>query len=185
MLKNRRINIFGGPCAGKSTIASYLFAELKIKHYNVQFVEEYIKRWAYERRPPVSFDQIFLLAQQIHLEDIYLRNGVDFIITDCPLLVVYGFCLKNKLPFAEEVRRIAQHFENAYPSMNIFLDRKGLEYQEKGRYERYEEALEIDDLMEGILIEERLDYWKVQSKEKEKILQKILDHRSATSTISS
>ena len=75
MSKFRRINIHSGPNAGKSTLASWLFAELKICGFNIQFVDEYVKKWAYEGRPITSSDQIYLFAKQMYKEESYLRAG--------------------------------------------------------------------------------------------------------------
>lgn len=171
----RRINIWGGPGSGKSTIAAYLFAELKIRHYNVQFVEEFIKKWAYEKKIPTSFDELFLLTQQLHLEDLYLRNGVDFIVTDCPIFLCYCFAIREKMCFAEEIRGIVRHFENTYPSLNIMLDRKGIKYQEKGRYEKHEEAIAMDDLIEGVLQKDCSNYIKIRSQDREGILDYVIN----------
>ena len=58
--KIRRICFYGAPGSGKSTVASYIFAELKMLNYNVEFVSEYVKRWTFIKREPQPFDQVFL-----------------------------------------------------------------------------------------------------------------------------
>ena len=40
---------------------------------------------------------------------------------------------------------IVREFENEYPSVNIFLNRNGLTYQETGRFQSKEEAIKIDN----------------------------------------
>ena len=37
------INIFGGPGTGKSTLAAYIFHNLKCRHVEVEVVTEYAK----------------------------------------------------------------------------------------------------------------------------------------------
>jgi len=58
----RRINLFGGPCSGKSTIASWLFSRLKEEDIDVEFVSEYIKGWTFIPRNCDSFDQLYVFT---------------------------------------------------------------------------------------------------------------------------
>jgi dephospho-CoA kinase len=61
------INFFGGPSCGKSTIAAYVFSQLKIKNYSCEYVNEYAKDCVYEGRSTVLLnDQLYVLAKQNH-----------------------------------------------------------------------------------------------------------------------
>jgi pantothenate kinase len=44
--KTTIINVYGGPGAGKSTSAAYLYYLLKVAGKNVELVREYVKDWA-------------------------------------------------------------------------------------------------------------------------------------------
>lgn len=149
----RRISVWGGPGSGKSTTAAWLYAHLKIAGHKIQFIEEYVKRWAYQARPISSFDQFYLTAKQIKAEDDCLRSDLDTIITECPVGISYFFTKRNKLPYTDVIRQINRHFEDVYPSFNIFLQRH-VKYQQWGRYESEEEAQKISDEMMGFLQEE-------------------------------
>jgi len=85
MEKIRRICLFGGPGCGKSTTAAYVYSQLKRLGCSVELIQEYVKAWAYEKREVTSFDQVYLLAKQIRMEDLALRNGVKFVVTDSPV----------------------------------------------------------------------------------------------------
>jgi len=41
-----RINFFGGPGVGKSTLAAQLFGWLKAENFDAELVQEFVKTWA-------------------------------------------------------------------------------------------------------------------------------------------
>ena len=53
------INLFGGPGAGKSTIAAGLFYNMKIAGYNVERADEWIKDKVYEGTKYPFKDQLY------------------------------------------------------------------------------------------------------------------------------
>ena len=170
----RRVSVYAGPGAGKSVLATWLFAELKIAGTNIQFVEEYVKKWAYEKKPISSFDQVYLFAKQMHKEDSYLKNGAEIIITDSPILQIGGYAKRNGDLFADELISIAQKFNNIYPSVNIFLDRDGIEYKQDGRYEDYDAARKTDAVILQTMKEAKIDYEVFRTVDRHKILEHVL-----------
>jgi len=144
----RRINLYAGPCAGKSTIAAHVFSHFRAKQVNIELVTEYVKSWAYEERKITSYDQLYLLAKQLRQEDLILRNGVDLIVTDSPILLSACYAQKYGFPSVSALREIAAEFEKTYPSLNIFIERGRTPYNQSGRYETYEQAVEMDAAIE-------------------------------------
>src|SRR3989338_3579742 len=79
------INIIGGPCAGKTTIASLIFAHLKLLKKVVEFASEYAKILVWKEdyeilnnQHLVSFEQ-YKLLQSINNNVIYLeRNDIEY-----------------------------------------------------------------------------------------------------------
>lgn len=142
----RRINLWGGPGAGKSTMAAYLYREMKVIQYNVEYSQEVFKPWAYQKKKPKGYDDLLLFAQQLYAEEIYLRHGVDYVVTDCPPLMC---CVYNKLrrvPYWNDLVKIAVGYEGKYKSLNIFVRR--LEgYQDRERIHALEDAAKIDQMM--------------------------------------
>ena len=85
-----KINIYGCPSSGKTTLASQLFATMKALHYNIAYVQEYSKDLVYhgiDMRFLDEKDRIFILAEQLRRESIFKQNNVDYIVTDSPLLL--------------------------------------------------------------------------------------------------
>lgn len=170
----RRISLWGAPGTGKSVLSAWLFASLKIAGYNIQFVEEQVKKWAFQKRPILSFDQMFLTASQVSSEDELLRNGVPYIITDCPIMISYFYSRRNKLDYAPLILELGRHVEKVYPSINILLERD-VPYQTQGRYETEEQANILDGEMLEFLEEEYKDLIITSPRKKEEILEIIME----------
>lgn len=82
------IAIAGGPCTGKSTLAAALFAELKVRGFDYDLIEEEARRLKKELGNPRSpFERFYLWRQQEREE---LRsNALDGFISDSPLFHLY------------------------------------------------------------------------------------------------
>ena len=168
-----RINFWSGAGAGKSTLASYVFSRLKQKNYKVELVHEYIKKWAYEGKKPKSFDQVYIFGKQLNAEDSLFQSNVEHLVTDSPLLMQVFYARHNEFPCWPQLVEIAKSFETAHPSINIFLDREGLEYQEAGRYENESQAKEIDREMQDYMDQYVGEYKVLHSKDLDGIVEYI------------
>lgn len=138
----RRINVFAGPGSGKSTTAARIFAELKIRGYDVEHISEYVKTWAHEGRKPQSYDQLYIFAKQCKAEDVILRN-VKLIVTDCPLLMSTAYASEYGFVGTPELISLGQQFDLDFPPLNLFIDRT-VAYQQNGRFQKEDEAKQFD-----------------------------------------
>ena len=148
-----RICLYGGPGVGKSSMAAALFAQMKSDNIEVELVTEYVKTWTYVNRVPRSYDQFYLLAQQLHREDIVLRAGFSHLITDCPLPMICFYSQKNFMTsdYEPSFRKIVKDFECMHPSMHFLIKRKEGPFSKIGRHHTEEEALVIDKELEEYL----------------------------------
>lgn len=143
------INLYGGPGIGKSGIAAGVFSKMKTNHMQVEFATEVAKDYVWEERFNIlKHDQLIIFAKS-HRNIDRLRNRVDYVITDCPLLmhVVYlpKICYKGLKPLIIEA---SLSFEN----INIVLTRSdNVVHTEIGRYHNEEESRILDKKIMRIL----------------------------------
>lgn len=137
-----RINLFGGPGTGKSTLAARVFGRLRQQGVSCALVTEWIKMWAYEGRTIRGYDQVFSFANQLHSEEESLRYA-GMIITDSPMFLQCMYADKHAKVVANDLWNIAANFEADYPSINFYIERSG-PYEQHGRWENEEQALQMD-----------------------------------------
>jgi hypothetical protein len=145
------VNLFAGPGAGKSTLASGLFYKLKMNGVNAELVTEYAKDKTWEGASKCIFDnQIYIFGKQHHRQ-FRLLEGVDVIVTDSPLLLsIYYADFKDrelKNSFNDVVVKAFNQFNN----ISYFINRNK-PYNPKGRSQTFAEAEDIDRSVWGIMI---------------------------------
>lgn len=166
----RRICLYGGPGCGKSSLSGKIYSELKAKHYDVELIREWIKEWAYLGREPVSYDQVFVFANQIHNEDVALRC-VKSVVTDCPLLMCYAYSKFYKSSGADQILQIVKEFDAEFPALNLYIERT-VPYVDKGRYQDLDQAKEFDNCMKNIL-DDNVKWYSVTVNDFDEIMSKI------------
>lgn len=154
------ICLYGGPGAGKSTIAAEVFCLLKKQNFNCEMNREYVKEWVWEGRSIKEGDQTYFFAKQSRKERQYIEQKLDFIITDSPLILTHFYGLKYD-PMERECNTsliMLQHHhvfckKHGYKVEHFFIKRKE-QYNPSGRMQTEEEAkaydLEIRQLLTSL-----------------------------------
>lgn len=157
------VNLYGGPGTGKSTTAAALFAELKYRGVNCEYVQEYAKDKAWEFGtqhngiPKVFQAQEYIFGKQ-HFRIRRCAQDVDVIITDCPLLLGLIYMPENfEIPSLKLAIREAY---DIYDNLNVFLSRTK-EYNPKGRFQTEDKAKELDVQIEDMINDQKLIYSKL------------------------
>jgi nicotinamide riboside kinase len=169
--KTTIINLYGGPGSGKSTSAAYLYYLLKSEGKNVELVREYVKDWAYEARLISNYDQIYFLGKQVRRESL-LYGKVDWIITDSPVMMNLYYAQKYCPSQLSEGIRAAtlsmyrQAVEDGHKHTHIFLKRIK-PYLAEGRYQKEEEAKEIDVELKQLLQNLKVPFIEIPASEEE------------------
>jgi hypothetical protein len=153
-----RINLYGGPGVGKSTLAAVIFAHLKTKNVSVELVQEFVKEYVYSGRSLTAWDQVYTFGQQIGRELHALQGGVEHIVTDSPLLLQYIYARRANCPSAELLSGICMEFETDYPSVNFFVRRSSDAYEQAGRWQDLSGAIDLDRTIETSLIFLKIPY---------------------------
>lgn len=155
------VNLYGGPGIGKSTMAAGLFSVLKLRGINCELVTEYAKDKVWEESFGVLANQVYVLGKQYHRMAAPARS-VDVIVTDSPLLlgIIYGRKSGESRAFFELVRDLHSRFHNK----NVLLLRSK-NYEETGRMQTRDEAIEIDQEIMDLLDEFDVVYGRYQTTE--------------------
>ena len=153
MTKTKVINIFGAPSTGKSTLASGLFYEMKMRGCTVELAYEYIKDKVYEGSPYPFQDQLYTFAKQ-NKKIRQLVDKVDYVICDSPLL--QGLVYQSDKEPKVLTQTILDYF-NMYDNVNILLHRSH-KFQEVGRVHSEEESKRIGEQIEATLQKYNIPY---------------------------
>lgn len=157
MRKSKIINLFGGPCAGKSTTASGLFYELKKRGVNVELVSEWIKDKVFEGTKYPFRDELYSFAkQQKKLRQ--MAGKCDIIITDSPLPLTIVYATEEPMPVFSD---LVMTYFNMYDNVNYLLKRN-YAYTSAGRIQSSaDEADKIADNIEKFLDSSQIKYKSV------------------------
>jgi nicotinamide riboside kinase len=151
------VNLFGAPCAGKSTIRADVFRCLKQKGINCEEVYEVAKKLSWTKRMGELAVQPYIFGKQ--LRDMEILDGkVDVIITDSPLVLCEFYNLLycgDRYPKAFGTLVIEQF--KAMGGVNFFIQRVG-EYRAEGRNQTEAEANEIGVKLKNLLDENSIDF---------------------------
>lgn len=165
-MNNVVINFISSPCSGKSTMASLLYAELKMMHLNAEYVQEIAKKKIYEKKFEELNNQYNISKEQYDIIKAVSKQ-VKYTITDSGIMVnlFYNKFYENNVCNVEKVERIFKEKLNEFNNINIFLERnEEYLYQNEGRVHTQEQSNEISKKMEQMLIEYKLPYKKFISK---------------------
>jgi hypothetical protein len=146
------INLFAGPGAGKSTTCAGIFSLLKLHGIECEMVTEYAKDMVWEGRNFVFKNQLYILGKQYH-RFLRLKDKVDFIITDSPILLSAVYGEDEPDCFKEVVFNKFCEFVN----FNFYIERVK-PYHQIGRNQTENEAKDIDDIVKNKLDEYKISY---------------------------
>jgi len=135
-LKQKSINFFAGPGAGKSTTACGLFFQMKMRGHRCEYVPEYAKDLAYEGLLSTIPQSEIFREQNRRMQR--LVGKVEYIITDAPLVLGLLYAPDG---VCEEQTRIAF---DSFDNYNVLVLRDK-PYEAYGREQTEEQAKQLDE----------------------------------------
>ena len=159
----RVINLFGSPGAGKSTIAAGLFFKIKLCKdiEKAELVTEFAKDLVYAGRfRELDNNQIYVTVKQYSRME-RLRNQVDYVITDSPLLL--GTIYKPNNYFSS-YDLLLNELHYSFDNINIVINRVK-EYKDYGRVQTEEESDKLSIKIRQLLRDNKIDYRIVDGNE--------------------
>ena len=128
-MKQKVLNLYGPPCAAKSTIAAYVFSMLKMHGVNCELINEFAKDMSWEKNDSVMSDQLFMFANQWH--KMYRCYGqTDLLITDSPLLLSPLYNSDSTID--RQFREIVYAMDDKFFNIN-YLIKRVVKYDTTGR----------------------------------------------------
>lgn len=136
-----KINLYGGPGIGKSTVSSIVFSELKIRGFDAEIVHEYAKELVHEgfdlRKADGNF-QFRIIMEQLRRE--LLFNKAEYLVTDSPLFLnAYYSKEERALDLAQK--------NDSDENLHFYLIRSNEYFEGKGRSHNEKESISIDKEM--------------------------------------
>jgi hypothetical protein len=157
------VNLFGGPGAGKTTMASGLFYFLKCARMNVEFAHEYAKELHFGGRMKGAAslqDQIYIFAKQRSRVERLLPHS-DIVVTDCPVLLGANYYPEL---FPDSFRELLLWSFAQHNTLNLFVKRVQ-PYAPIGRRQSAEEADAIAEEMMKFLSDKGVAFETVSGDE--------------------
>lgn len=130
------IHFYGGPCAGKSTLAPAVYTLLKIKGVRAELVTEVAKELLWEGRLTPE-RQMLTTSEQMNREE-RLRPHADVIVTESPALLGVVYSLPSQ---REALRQCVLSVTQGWNALSYLIDRDVRKnYEQFGRNESAEES---------------------------------------------
>lgn len=146
LVKPLIVSLVGGPGAGKSTTAAFLFGRLKKSGVNAEFVHEVAKDFTWEERWMALSSQPYVISKQLRNYD-RLTGKVDVIITDTSPLLAHIY-LDPGMMSSRTASLFLQYVESDWrdrKTLNVVLQRnESYPYQQAGRSQSENEAKALD-----------------------------------------
>lgn len=147
------INLFGGPCTGKSTVAAGVFFELKKKRIQCELVPEVAKALTWENRQQALRNQMYIAGEQSqHIER--CTNEVEVIVMDTSLLLGAIYMPPH---YPHSFSDALLDLYNLMNNVNYNLERS-FPYDPVGRNQTPEEAAAIDPLVTTWLVDHHVQF---------------------------
>lgn len=153
------VNLYGGPCCGKSTLAADVFSKLKQRGVRAELVTEFAKDLVWENNRCALANQIYVFGNQYYR--MHRINGMEVIVVDSPLLLTSVYDANKFGVLFEKLRDLAYESYCTFENMDYFIKRSDELFEEEGRVHKKDDSLILDDRIRDVLNEYKIKYHDV------------------------
>lgn len=168
-MKTFIVNLFGGPCAGKSTIAAGIFYELKCLGIDSELVTEVSKDEIWNGSAELLNNQPYIFGNQLH-RIWRLNNKVNVIVCDSPILLSIVYSKENSENFNNHI--IESH--NKFNNLNFLIKRGTHKFTGMGRVHNEQESIQKDEEIKNLLDKNNIKHLIVEGIDSHDIVRKIV-----------
>lgn len=157
------VNLYAGPCVGKSTLAGDVFTKLKRAGIQAEIPPEVAKIRAQRGDTVFLQDQLAVFGETQHQLNMTARSGAQVAVVDSPILLSLVYMPKDYLKtFPTLVREVYDRFEN----LNYVLTRNPSHgYSQVGRVHTEQQALDVDQTVIQVLRSQNVPFRTADSSE--------------------
>lgn len=156
------INLIGGPCSGKSTIAAELFARLKKMGIHSELVSEYIKDRIYEENQTMPKNQIAIFGME-HYNISTKLGKVDVIVHDGSFINNTSDLYNSE--YNPEFDDLIVSEYHKFNNLDFFIKRGNIEFESYGRIHNLKQSKELDKRIKETYDKYGLSYIEVESRD--------------------
>lgn len=140
------IQLFGGPGAGKSTVAAYLYYRFKKAGFRAELVGEAAREIIYNSDPGVTAPQLIdnqLLLSGLQYERLLRlkHHEIEVAISDSPLVQGVLYAPQEQ---QHELHALLGSFTRGFNNTNVFIERELGRYDKESRAQTEAEAVLLD-----------------------------------------
>lgn len=170
------VNLFGGPCLGKSTLSAELFTILKKEGVEAVQVGEYVKECIQAGKREKLDNELFIFAEQARrLRELVESEEVDVAICDWPLLNAVVYDSMNYPGEPEGFAGVVLGEFARYNNLNYRVMRlEDMEYSTAGRVHTFVEAVKIDEKIHTMLKTANIKCLTINNASAELIVQAVM-----------
>ena len=154
------INLIGGPCSGKSTVAAELFARLKKMGVHCELVSEYIKERIYEENKTMPVNQIPIFGME-HYSIVNKIGKVDCLVHDGSFINNIIYKQDNNPEFDTLV--VSEY--NKFINLDFFIKRGNIVFEDYGRIHNLKQSKELDRIIKDTYSKYNLSFIEVESRD--------------------
>lgn len=139
------INILGGPGSQKSLFSAAIILYLTLHGKSVELLPDYARSLVWQKDYPALRNQFLIAEQQYHMQEL-LDGQIQFLVTEnaLPQLMFYNEHYEDNICDVAKTSDCIRQWYGQFNNVNILVQRDEKPYVQTGRFQKEEQAREVD-----------------------------------------